>query len=53
MIRALYIGNMEVIRDEDTIFFEINKIVYHLGEFVVDGRIILKCTLKIRLKCVR
>jgi hypothetical protein len=37
-----------------TIFFEINKRIYHLGEsVVVDGRIILKHTLKIRLKCVK
>jgi hypothetical protein len=53
MVRALYIENMEVIRDEDTIFFEINRIIYNLREFVVYRKIILKCTLKIRLKCVR
>jgi hypothetical protein len=42
MRRALQVTNMEVIRDEYTIFFEVNKRIYHLGEFVVDGRVILK-----------
>jgi hypothetical protein len=41
MIRALHVTNMEVI------FVEINKRIYYLGEFIVDGRIILKCTLKL------
>jgi len=52
MIRALHVANVEVIRDEYTIFFEKNKKIYQLGKFVVDGRVILKCTLKFRLKCV-
>jgi len=52
MIGALHVANLEVNIDEYTISFEINKRIYHLGEFFVDGRIILKCNLKIRLKFV-
>jgi len=43
MIRAFHVANLEVIIDEYAIFFfEIDKRVYHLGEFVVNGRIIFK-----------
>jgi hypothetical protein len=47
MIRALHVVNLEVIRDEHIIFFEINRRIYHLGESVVDWRVILKRTLNL------